>query len=80
MVSTEKVSLTPKEKSKLKNAHHLILMWTPNLLNPHKLAANIRHPLREVFHTSHKQYPVEMKEGVEYYIVKHIRGGETRNS
>ena len=48
-------------------------MVTPNLLNPRKLAANVRHPLREVFHTSHKQYPIEMKEGVEYHIVEHRR-------
>lgn len=48
-------------------------MWTPNILNPHKLVENIRHPLREVLHTSHKQYLVEMKEGVEYYVVEHRR-------
>lgn len=48
-------------------------MCAPNFLNPRKLAANMSHPLREVFHTSHKQYPIEMEERTEYYIVEHIR-------
>lgn len=66
------ISLTvPKEGLKWKNAHHLVLMWTPNVLHPKKLAANLRHPIREVLHTSHNQYPVEMKEGVEYHLVEH---------
>ncbi len=63
----------PQQRSKLKDVSHLFLMWAPNLLNPSKLTANIRHPFREVLHTSHKQYPVEMKEGVEYYVVEHRR-------
>ncbi len=69
--SSERLSF-PK-RPKLKDASHLFLMWTPNILNPGKLAANVRHPLREVFHTSHRQYPIDMKEGIEYYVVEHRR-------
>lgn len=71
--SPERLSLVTKKRSKLKDVSHLLLMSVPNLLNPNKLLANIRHPFREVLHTSHKQYPVEMKEGVEYHIVEHRR-------
>ena len=74
--SSERLSLASKERSKWKSVHHLVLMVTPNLLNPRKLAANIRHPFREVFHTNHKQYPVEMREGVEYHVVEHRRFGK----
>lgn len=71
MVSTELTSSVPKEGLQWRNAHHVVLMWTPNVLHPRKLAANLRHPVYEVLHTSHKQYPVEMKEGVEYHVVEH---------
>lgn len=70
--SSERLSF-PQQRSKLKDASHLFLMWAPNLLNPNKLVTNIRHPFREGIHTSHKQYPVEMKEGIEYYAVEHRR-------
>lgn len=53
------------------NAHHLLLLWTPNILNPHKLFANLRHPIGEVFHTNHKQLPLERKKRAEYYVVEH---------
>lgn len=53
MALSEIASSVPKEGLKLKNVHHLPLMWTPNLLHPRKLAANLRHPIGEVFHTSH---------------------------
>lgn len=53
------------------NFHHLLLLWTPNILNPHKLIANLRHPVGEVFHTNHKQRPVKKTEETQYYIVEH---------
>lgn len=53
---------------------YALLMWTPNLLNPKKLASNLRHPVHEVLHTSHRQYPITMEEGVEYHVVEHKLG------
>ncbi|KKR77004.1 MAG: hypothetical protein UU21_C0001G0058 [Candidatus Levybacteria bacterium GW2011_GWA2_40_8] len=67
MVLSERV----QEGLRLRNAYHILLLWTPNIFHPQKLAANIRHPIGEVIHTSHKQRPVEMKEGVEYHVVEH---------
>ncbi len=69
--SRELESSIPQNKERLKNAHHLALMWTPNLLNPPKLINNLRHPIGEVFHTKHTQYPVDMREGIEYHVVEH---------
>lgn len=74
MAAPEIVSNVPQEGLRWKNAHHILFMWTPNVLHPRKLAANLRHPIHEVIHTSHKQYPVEMKEGVEYHVVEHRLG------
>lgn len=71
MAYSEFISSVDQEGAKFKNIHHLALMWTPNLLNPHKLGANLRHPIGEVFHTKHTQYPIELKEGIEYHIVEH---------
>lgn len=56
-------------KRKFDKSGHLLLMWTPNFLNPNKLASNMRHPVFEVTHTSHVQY--KMEEGAEYYVVEH---------
>jgi hypothetical protein len=67
-------SSIPREGLRLKNVYHLGFMWAPNLLNPNKLLVNLRHPIREVFHTSHRQEPVEMLEGVEYHLVEHLVG------
>lgn len=53
------------------NLHHLLLLWTPNILNPHKLIANLRHPIGEIFHTNHKQRPVKKTDETQYYIVEH---------
>ncbi len=72
----ERVLVVSQKRSKFKYVPHLFLMWAPNLLNPHKLAANVRHPFREVLHTSHRQYPVEMKEGIEYHVIEHRRFGK----
>lgn len=71
MALSEISSSVPREGLKWKNAHHVALMWAPNILHPRKLAANLRHPVHEVFHTNHKQYAVEMQEGVEYHVVEH---------
>ena len=68
-VSSERASSVSEERSGWKSTHHLVLMVIPNLLNPRKLVANIRHPLREVFHTSHKQYPIEMNEGLNIMLL-----------
>lgn len=56
------------------NAHHLPLVLAPNVLNPAKLLANLRNPVNEFLHTSHKQYPVELKENTEYHLVEHRLG------
>lgn len=71
MVSTELTSSVPNEGLRWKNAHHVVLMLAPNILHPIKLAANLRRPIHEFVHTNHKQYPVEMREGVEYHVVEH---------
>jgi hypothetical protein len=63
-----------QEGLRLKNAPNLFIMWAPNILNPHKLTANILHPVGEVIHTSHKQRKVAMIEGVEYDVVEHRLG------
>ncbi len=55
----------------LRYTPQFLVMLAPNILHPGKLAANIRHPVHEVLHTNHKQYPVDMQEGVEYHIVEH---------
>lgn len=60
-----------QEGLKWRNAHNLLLLWTPNILNPHKLFANLRHPIGEVFHTNHKQKPIERKKKAQYYVVEH---------
>ena len=60
-----------EEGLKPSNAYHLLLLWTPNILNPHKLKANLRHPIGEMFHTNHKQRPVKVRRGVAYYVVEH---------
>lgn len=60
-----------EEGLKPSNAYHLLLLWMPNILNPHKLVANLRHPIGEVFHTNHKQRPVTVKDGVSYHVVEH---------
>ena len=67
-------SLTDNQKPKtngikIENAAHLLMMWTPNVLNPHKAIENLKHPIYEVFHTKHKQYPIG--EG-SLFIVEHI--------
>lgn len=62
------------DEKKADRIQYLLQMWTPNFLNPKKLASNLRHPIHEVFHTSHIQYPIEMKEGVEYHVVEHKIG------
>ncbi len=49
-------------------APHAFLMVLPNLLHPHKLVANIRHPIYEVVHTGHKQYPLETDDR---HVVEH---------
>ena len=56
------------------NAKNLLIMWAPNILNLYKLTANIRHPIGEVIHTSHKQRPVAMVDGIEYDVVEHRLG------
>lgn len=61
--TTEHMGLT------FKNAPHLLLMIAPNLLHPGKLLNNLRHPVGEVLHTKHVQYPVE--EANEVYAVEH---------
>lgn len=33
-------------------------MALPNIFHPKKLARNLRHPISEVLHTCHKQYPI----------------------
>ncbi len=71
MVLSEITPAVQKEGLKWKNAHHLVLMWAPNVLHPRKLAANLLHPIYEVVHTNHKHYPVEMREGIEYHVVEH---------
>ncbi len=38
--------------------YHLLFMVLPNILHPKKLAKNIMHPIGEVLHTHHKQYPI----------------------
>ena len=53
---------------KLANAYHLFLMALPNILNPHKLAVNVRHPIHEVIHTGHRQYPL----GETTHVVEHV--------
>jgi hypothetical protein len=63
-----------QEGLRLKNAPNLFIMWAPNILNPHKLTANVLHPIGEVIHTSHKQRKVAMIEGVEYDVVEHSLG------
>ncbi len=42
-----------------------------NIFNPHKLVANLRHPIGEVFHTNHKQKSLIKSNRPDYYIVKH---------
>jgi len=54
-----------------KNVHHVGIMWAPNVLHPAKLRANVAHPIGEVFHTSHKQYPIELIPDREHYLVEH---------
>lgn len=56
------------------NAWNLLIMAMPNLLNRRKLRANIRHPIGEVFHTSHEQIKVAMLADKEYDMVKHYLG------
>ena len=51
-----------------------LLMMTPNVLNLRKLVSNIRHPIHEILHTRHVQYPIAMEEGVEYHVVEHKLG------
>jgi hypothetical protein len=53
------------------NAYNLLLLWAPNIFNPRKLVANLRHPIGEVFHTNHKQRPFAIKKGTPYYVVEH---------
>lgn len=60
-----------QEGLNLRNAHNLLLLWTPNIFNPYKLLANLRHPIGEVIHTNHKQKPIEKKERAQYYVVEH---------
>jgi len=45
------------------------LVVLPNILNPWKLASNLRHPIHEVLHTKHRQYPAEGYPGL--YVVEH---------
>ncbi|MBI4097252.1 MAG: hypothetical protein HY428_02435 [Candidatus Levybacteria bacterium] len=71
MVLSEIRSTVPREGLQWKNAHHVVLMLAPNILHPIKLAANLRHPIHEFVYTSHKQYAVDMREGVEYHVVEH---------
>lgn len=62
-------NLTRNHGVRVSNGHHLLMMWLPNILNPHKLAANIRNPIHEVFHTKHKQYSID---GDSLHIVEHV--------
>ncbi len=71
VIAKELESSIPQNRERFKNAHHLALMWTPNLLNPQKLLNNLRNPIGEVFHTKHTQYPIDMREGIEYHVVEH---------
>jgi hypothetical protein len=48
---------------------HAVLMITPNILHPQKLATNLRHPIHEVVHTKHRQYPLEGTDN--RYVVEH---------
>jgi hypothetical protein len=63
-----------QEGLKFKNAHNLFIMWAPNILNPYKLTANVRHPVGEVIHTSHQQYRAAMIDEKEYDVVEHRFG------
>ena len=62
-------TLEPKGLS-LNNIHHFLLMLTPNIFSP-KLIDNLRHPIGEWIHTSHKQFPID-NEGS--YVVEHYLG------
>lgn len=62
------------QEKKSDRIEYLLLMWAPNVLNPQKLASNLRHPVHEVLHTHHIQHPITMKEGVEYHVVEHKLG------
>ncbi len=51
----------------------MLLMWTPNILHPGKLKDNVAHPIYEVIHTRHSQYPLEEYPG-KYAVEHHLRG------
>lgn len=60
---------TSKKRTKIIDASYLLLMWLPNVLNPRKSIANLRHPVHEVTHTTHKQYPID---GDSLHAVEHL--------
>lgn len=72
MAISEIESKIPTRGVRVDNAYHLALVWTPNILNPHKLLANVTNPVGEVLHTRHNQYPVEIIRGQEYHVVEHM--------
>jgi hypothetical protein len=73
MALREIQSNVPIETSKLKKAANIPLMWTPNIFSP-KLFKNLRSPFTEILHGHHRQYAVDMIEGVEYHVVEHGLG------
>ncbi len=65
------------KKGNLKNVLHLLLMWTPNILNPSKAFSNLRNPVGEVIHTKHSQYLVEENNpSKDIYVVEHLLRGK----
>lgn len=60
------------KSGKAEKVIHFFLMLVPNILNPNKLAANLRHPVHEMLHTSHKQY---FDEDSRFYVVEHYLFG-----
>jgi len=61
-----------------RNIWCLAAMWGPNLLKFDKLRRNLGDPIGEVIHTSHKQRPVAMVDGIEYDVVEHYLRGKLR--
>ncbi len=53
---------------RLERIVHVPLLVLPNILNPYKLVTNLRHPIHEVLHSQHEQYPIG-DQGL--HVVKH---------
>ena len=65
---------TPEHtRENLRNGFHLLLMCVPNIFHPRKALNNLRHPVHEVFHTKHKQYPIEANPDI--HVVEHTLFG-----